>query len=511
MRVGSGKNQFSGNMKFHSSVLCLAVSLVTVPSALAAPPSASNDVASEVTSTAAEAAVTSPDSLPVTELRSMVPVVVDAKPAAVRLAESVEVVDVGAARSLARTVRSALMRSPSVVRSTAELQAAKSRLDQAYSGLRPVYRARAGYGLDDFRNVSRPEGAREKQQQWSASISQTLFDGFAGRNRVRQGRAELAGAEAVLSDSKEAVAQLAALTHLEILRDRQLLPVMAESLSRHRQYLDRIDRLVKAKAARSTDRELAYGREIQVSQQLVSQRGKLAEAEALYELHVGLQAGELALPDLRQWVVYPDAKSAIAAARSQNATLQALQLKVDALESSLKVAQAALYPSVSVEATYSNREDLDGVNYGFRDERSARVLLLVDYSFRSGLERGRIEEIRANLDAARARVAEEQEKIDAEITSAWLALDEDRRLQPLLKEREERAVATRIGFEAQFQAGLKSTLDLLSAAADESDAKFSRLSGEFQILASELELVSRIGGLSQAVLARSDSVGEVMP
>ncbi|HSW14202.1 MAG TPA: TolC family protein [Solimonas sp.] len=405
--------------------------------------------------------------------------------------------------NLRQAVLDALAAAPEAALAQAERATARARYRQAGAAMGPTLRARYAYGRDDFENISRPDGIIVDQRSLLVSVTQPLFDGMASWERRRQGREEMSLADERLSLAREGAAAEAADAYFRVLQQRALVEVHQRNERQHQEYVSRVRRLVDAGTARSTDLELVLGRSSQAGVDLLKQRSALDEAEAMYRLRIGQAPATLAEPDRAAWPPATSLPQAIDRARAESAELRGLEAAERAARHALGAARGALSPVLSLEASHSDRQDIDGVSNGFRDERSNRVLLAVDYSFRSGLELARISEARAQLEAAQARLRQADEQLAAHVIAAWSRLDAVRGQTSRVRERAARARTVRIGFDAQFGAGLRSLLDLLGAAAEENGAEAALLSVTYEEAIASAELLSHQGLLLRTVLGQA--------
>ena len=189
--------------------------------------------------------------------------------------------------------------------------------------------------------------------QVGATITQTLFNGFQTANKTRQAESAVLAARATLRLTEQTVLLNAATAYMNLLRDSAILDLQRRNVEvlqeQLRQTRDRfnVGEVTRTDVAQA-ESSLAAGR----SQVLLAEANYTASA-ATYRQVIGNDPGKLSPATPVDRFSPHNLSGAVATASATNPAIIAAEYNVDVALRAVKVAEGALYPTVSVQGSYA--------------------------------------------------------------------------------------------------------------------------------------------------------------
>lgn len=382
--------------------------------------------------------------------------------------------------SLEEAVERALAGNPGLAAAAGDARAAAARRDGAEGGLYPKLSAEGGYTryLDDQRLV--PVRANGEAGTFSDSIysgdlvvRMPLFSGGRLVHEMRAAELVRLAAERRLGRTREELVFNVTTVFYGLLAQEQLiasLRVSQEALAGH---LARVEELLRAQKAARVDRLRTEVRLADVGERLVREENTLAVQGRLLASLMGCRSGGGA-PTVRGALdggtfVAPVLEAGTAAALGRRQDYLAARRELEAQARRVDVARAALAPEVSLFGAYGGRWDAHTARVpagGGEWEDVGRVGVGVTFPlFEGGTLRARVEEERATLSAAQARLREMELRIRLEVETALLNHGSARkRAQTLEKAVEQAEESLRIERQ-KYEVGKGAIVDVLDAQA----------------------------------------------
>ncbi|WP_162932676.1 TolC family protein [Solimonas sp. K1W22B-7] len=402
--------------------------------------------------------------------------------------------------SLREAVERGLQHSPRLGSLAAEEARAQARLRQQRAGYLPQLDLSYRYGRDHYENISVPAGDTVNRSAAEVRLSQPLFRGFATRNGLLQREAELDAARGRSADGRNQLALEIGSAYADVLAGRRLVDLAAENLQQHQQIQESVRSLVNSGVGRRPDIELGDSRISIGRSELALQTQRLRQAEARFRRWVGVLPGSLEpLPELSAG--FPRSlDAAVAQAQRQSDVLRPLRDEVESAGHAYRAAKAAWYPQLDMVAAWSSREDHDGIDNGFRDEDSSRVELVASLkAFDGGLTRARVAEQAAQLEAARFRLAEEEQRLRADLEEAWSQMEAaEQRHEQFDRYQQSTAEVDKV-YRQQFAVRLRSLLDLLDAIGENGRARAAIVGSEQERQLARMRVLAGMGVLADSL------------
>ncbi len=269
----------------------------------------------------------------------------------------------------------------------------------------------------------------------------------------------------------ESVALAAIEAYIDVVRHSRLIGLANQNVGRHRKLLEIVQ--TRVRGGRNSEGDLDQTRErLQAALALVSQiRSARDVAVAKFRNEVGLAPRKLGRAKTPS-NPYKSTMYALRAAIDNNPRLAALRHEIDAAGFKTEQSRSSLYPTVSLEASATRGEDLDGTADRSNDFRG--VVMMRWKLFDGGVRRARIEE---ETEREYVKIAEYDtmtRQLGQAIEIAWSRIHEGSRQVRAKREqlRQTRKVVT--SYRREYEADKRSLLDVL-------DAENTRFAIEFDL------------------------------
>ena len=153
-------------------------------------------------------------------------------------------------------------------------------------------------------------------------------------------------------------------------------------------------------------------------------------------------------------------EEALDTAFSEHPVIKISQADVDSARYQYKQSKASYYPTISVEASQTWREDAGG-NVGSSDESLA--MLRLNYNlFNGGSDKDLSERAAYQLNRAKDLRDDAYRQVEESLRLSWSALDLSLQQKEFLADHVDSASETVIAYEKQYQIGQRTLLDLLN-------------------------------------------------
>jgi outer membrane protein len=378
----------------------------------------------------------------------------------------------------------------------------------ALSGYRPKLAATAQAGEQYLDSLTQSGGGLAPARSSGAiataayglTFTQTIFDGFQSAGRTRQAEAQVVAARETLRTAEQTILLTAANAYMNLLRDGAILELQRKNVNvleamlrqtRNRFAVGEVTRTDLAQAESS----LAAGRS-----SLHAAESNYLTSKASYVQVIGGEPGKLASASPVDRFAPPNLAAALARAASGNPAITAAMSNVDAAVEQVKIAEGALYPTVSinggVQKSYGSATSLSTL-----ETLSGSVIGQISVPiYQGGAEYATIRQAketlgqrRLDLDAARLSVQQNvaqswgqreaaKAQIDAtaaQVTSAAIALD---------------------GVREEARVGQRTTLDVLNAQQALVSARTALVTAQHDRIVASYGVLASIGSLSPEVL-----------
>jgi outer membrane protein len=420
--------------------------------------------------------------------------------AAISLAATMQIVS-ASADSLFGAMEKAYVTNPTLNSARAGQRATDELVPQALSGWRPT----VGVGAEINKSYSSgPVGQdidgtiiRDSSDQFNSNVAiqlaQPLFRGYGTVSQTKSAEARVdAGKQGLLGTEQQVLFDVVQ-AYMEVYAGRQFVVLRRQDVAAlQTQVKAARDRFAVGEITR-TDVAQAEARLAEAQSFLVNAQTDLARAVASYVQVVGQEPGKLSYPKVVN--VPKSLKSALDTAGEINPQLLAQAFVEVAANSDIKVAFSNLLPSADLVAT-GVRADPD---LSVPDKHSNSFEVGAQLSiplYESGFVYSQVRQAKQLASQSRIQVIEVARSVRQAVASSWNAYVG---LAQIIKNARTQVSAAQLalnGVQQEYQAGTRTTLDVLDAQRDLVQAQILQVTAERNRVVSGYQLLAAIGHLT---------------
>ncbi|MGY2049493.1 TolC family outer membrane protein [Methylobacterium sp. JK268] len=400
----------------------------------------------------------------------------------------------------AETLESALARSyvgnPTLNAQRAGQRATDENVARVVGGYRPTVSGTAAIGVQNI--DGRQAGVRINQTLVPGSagltVNQTIFNGFLTDNQTRQAESQVLGGREGLRNTEMTVLFNAAQAYMNVLADTATLEL-------NRNNVEVLEEQLRQTRDRFNVGEVTRTDVAQAEARLAGARSQVSVAEstlradiAVYRQVVGVEPRQLAPGrPLDRYVPGTLAASLDIGLREHPQILSALH-SVDSAEAQVKIAEAALYPRVSVAGTVQKLFDQQFAHTEY--VQGAVTAQLSVPLYQGGSEYATIRQAKEQVGQARILVETYRDQVRAAIVSAWGLLDAAK-ARVIAQQAQVQANEVALnGVREEARVGQRTTLDVLNAQQELLSARVNLIAAQRDRVISSYQVVQAIGRLT---------------
>jgi outer membrane protein len=423
----------------------------------------------------------------------------------------------------AETLESALVQAyvnnPSLNSQRAAVRVTDENVPQALSGYRPRVSITGTGGQQSLSSTSRVvspnlpanvspntpatyavQSGYNTPASYGATITQTLFNGFQTANKTRQAESQVQAARATLRVAEQTVLLNAATAYMNLLRDTAILDLQRRNVEvlqeQLRQTRDRfnVGEVTRTDVAQSESR-LAAGRS-----QVLSAEATYKSSAATYRQVIGVDPGKLTAGTPVDRFSPPNLPSAVGLATVVHPSISTAQFNVDAATQAVKVAEASLYPTVSVTGQYTKNYEVVGSLNTIENYQASVLGTLSIPIYQGGAEYSLIRQAKETLGQRRLDLDVARDQVRQTAVQAWGQLDAAKSNVDSTQAQVQAAEIALNGVREEARVGQRTTLDVLNAQQELVNARVSLVGAQRDRVVASYTLLASIGRLAPEVL-----------
>jgi outer membrane protein len=402
----------------------------------------------------------------------------------------------------------AYQNNPTLNAQRASARATDEGVPQALAGYRPRVTAQGTIGHQYWdqtgRSSTRPpifyETVRGSMTPYSGSLTatQTLYNGFQTANRTREAESRVQSARETLRVSEQTVLLSAVTAYMNLLRDTAILDLQRRNVEvlqeQLRQTRDRfnVGEVTRTDVAQSESR-LAAGRS-----QVLSAEATYKASVATYRQVIGVDPGKLAPGSPVDRFSPNTLPSAVGVGTATHPAVTTAQYNVDAALQAVKVAEGALYPTLSLQGSVQQNNESTLLNL-----KSFNALVLGQLSvpiYQGGSEYSVIRQTKETLGQRRLDLDTARDSVRQSVVQSWGQLEAAKANIEATQAQVQASEIALNGVREEARVGQRTTLDVLNAQQELVNARVSLVSAQRDRVVASYTLLSSVGRLSPQVL-----------
>ncbi|MDQ0512288.1 outer membrane protein [Angulomicrobium amanitiforme] len=326
------------------------------------------------------------------------------------------------------------------------------------------------------------------------TISQTIYDGLKTANSVRSAESQVRGQRELLRNTEQLVLLDAATAYMNVLQNSALLELQKQNLQALREELRAArDRFSVGEITR-TDVAQAEASVATAQSELALAESNLNTSNAVFFQVIGLRPTKLTPGRPIDGLLPKTLPLAVETGLGKHPAIKSAQFAVDAGLSNVKVAEAALSPTLTLNGQASS--DYNSQTYVQRTTSAAATLNLNVPIYQGGAEFANIRQSKETLGQLRIEVDVNREQVRANVVQYWGALQASK---AAIESAQASVAANEIalrGVREEWRVGQRTTLDVLNAQTALFNARASLVTAQRDRVVASYAVLSATGDLN---------------
>jgi outer membrane protein len=402
----------------------------------------------------------------------------------------------------------AYQNNPSLNSQRAAVRATDEGVPQALAGYRPKVSINGSIGQQYWDTTTRSSTFGATYSQLSGTLTpsavgitatQTLYNGFQTANRTRQAESQVQGARETLRVTEQAVLLNAVTAYMNLLRDGAILDLQRRNVEvlqeQLRQTRDRfnVGEVTRTDVAQSESR-LASGRS-----QVLSAEATYKASVATYRQVIGVEPGKLSPGSPVDRFSPTTLPSAIGVGTATNPAVTSAQYNVDAALLQVKVAEGALYPTLSLQGNV--QQSYESTLLQLRTFNASVIGQLSVPLYQGGAEYSLVRQAKETLGQRRLDLDAARDQVRQTVVQSWGQLEAAKANIEATQANVQASEIALNGVREEARVGQRTTLDVLNAQQELVNARVSLVSAQRDRVVASYALLSAVGRLSPQVLS----------
>jgi outer membrane protein len=402
----------------------------------------------------------------------------------------------------------AYQNNPSLNSQRASVRATDEGVPQALAGYRPKVNINGSIGTQYWDTTTRTSTHNPKDyihqfgtmtpNSYGITATQTLYNGFQTANKTRQAESQVQAARETLRVTEQTVLLSAVTAYMNLLRDSAILDLQRRNVEvlqeQLRQTRDRfnVGEVTRTDVAQSESR-LATGRS-----QVLSAEANYTASVATYRQVIGVEPGKLSPGSPVDRFSPRDLPQSIGVATATHPAVTSAQYNVDAALLQVKVAESALYPTLSVQGNVLQSNEISLLQ--LKSFNAAVLGQLTVPIYQGGAEYSLIRQAKETLGQRRLDLDTARDQVRQTVVQSWGNLDAAKANIEATQASVQASEIALNGVREEARVGQRTTLDVLNAQQELVNARVSLVTAQRDRVVASYTLLAAVGRLSPQIL-----------
>jgi outer membrane protein len=423
-------------------------------------------------------------------------------PCAVTLANLV-MIDLSAAETLQEALVKAYQTNPQLNAERARQRGTDENVPQALAGYRPQIVASLSSGLQAVRNLlpdNTVSSATLRPWTIGVTVSQILYNGNKTANSVRVAEFQVKSGREALRNVGQGVLLDAVTAYMNVLANQALVEAQRANVAVLREIQATTKRRLDAGDVTPTDTAQAESRVSRGLADLNAAEVALAISKETYTQVVGEPPSQLVAATTVDGFSPKGIIAAKEAASHEHPVVLGAAYDVDVAQTTIKVAESSLLPTVSVQASASRAVQTDQTLTTTITDQASVLGQLNAPIYDGGTAASQTRQAKELTSQSRMVLEQMRNQTRTAVTSAWVS-NEGTKVALTATESEVRAATIALaGVRREAAGGQRTTIDVLNAQQDLTNARTRLIASQRDRVIASYTLLSAVGRLDVQVL-----------
>ncbi len=403
-----------------------------------------------------------------------------------------------AAETLPEALVKAYQSSPQLNADRARQRGTDENVPQALAGYRPQIIASLSAGLQPVRDLL-PDNTVQSAtlHPWTngVTVTQVLFNGFKTANSVRVAEFQVQSGREALRNTGQGVLLDAVTAYMNVLANQALVESQRTNVAVLREIQATTKRRLDAGDVTPTDTAQAEARLSRGLADLNAAEVALAISKATYAQVIGEAPSQLAPAATVDRLSPPTQAAATETTSHEHPAVLGAGFDVDVAQTTIKVAESSLLPTVAVQASASRSRQSDTSLSTFGTDQASILGQMNVPIYDGGTAASQTRQAKELESQSRMVLQQVRNQARTAVTSAWVS-NEGTKVALMAAESEVRAAEVALqGVRREAAGGQRTTIDVLNAQQDLTNARSRKIQAQRDRVIASYTLLSAVGRL----------------
>jgi outer membrane protein len=408
-----------------------------------------------------------------------------------------------AAETLPEALVKAYQSNPALNADRARQRGTDENVPQALAGYRPQIVASLGAGLQAVRDLlpdNTVQGATLRPWTIGVTVTQVLFNGFKTANSVRVAEFQVSSGREALRNTGQGVLLDAVTAYMNVLANQAQVESQRTNVTVLREIQATTKKRLDAGDVTPTDTAQAESRLSRGLADLNAAEVALAISKATYTQVVGEPPAQLIAAATVDRLSPPTLAAATETASHEHPAVLGAGFDVDVAQTTIKVAESSLLPTVAVQASASRSKDSDTSLSTFGTDQASILGQMNLPLYDGGTAASQTRQAKELASQSRLVLEQVRNQTRTAVVSAWVS-NEGTKIALTASQSEVRAAEVALaGVRREAAGGQRTTIDVLNAQQDLTTARSRLIQAQRDRVIASYTLLSAVGRLDVHVL-----------
>lgn len=404
------------------------------------------------------------------------------------------------AQTLEQAVALALANNPEIKASYNQYISSVKESDASAGAYLPTLDLDAGIGYEGIRPASSTgnEDTDLTRKEASLILNQLIWDGNATLNDMDRTAADAESERLQLMDDASNLALQVTDIYLNAVKASEVLALSESNLAVHKRIYRDIKRRVDSGIGSTADLTQVEARIARAQGNLLAAQNNLFDTHTQFERLVGQAPLGLIYPRADASMIPLSLTDAMTLALDNHPVIKVAAADVDSARFQYKQSKGPNYPTISLEARQTWRDDAGG-DRGSATETIAMLRLRYNL-YNGGSDSDRSESAAYQLNQSKDLRDNAYRQVEESLRLSWSALDLTLQQKDFLSDHVDSASETVIAYEKQYRIGQRTLLDLLNTENELFEARRDYLDAHYAEQYAKYRVMNAVGVLIDALL-----------